>query len=603
MKKITLLLLGSFLAFGAMAQPTFVSTTPSNKNVVLEEYTGVNCGYCPDGHRIANEIAAANPGRVSIINIHQGPFAPNNPNFKTIWGDALAAQTGLSGYPAGTINRRVFSGAVTDLYRSNWPQAAGIVMGEPSFVNVASKAYIDTITRIITVDVEIYYTGDATTNINMLNVALLQDSIFGPQASMTSNPTQVVNGQYLHMHMLRHLFSNQYGDPLVGNGAVINSGTFFSKRYVYELPQHINNIPLILKDLHVVAFIAKNTQEIYTGASAEMNWGEYTNEVNNKIFAVLQASSNVSDCSGTTDAILTFKLKNEGNEPINNVVVKYQEINTNDFLSVTYTTPINAGAIADILLPDLTVPYNNSVKGYFAYISELNSASSDLNANSAELYGGAFYGYLKTPQPSKDAKGDVTLYLKTDKYGSQTKWNISDVNGNIIKQGGPYQDGAYRFDTVTFNFTEKGCYIFTITDDWGNGLLGNNPGGNYKLVGRDGVIIGQSNGAFGSKEQRPINITSLIGLEDIDGIITSMNIYPNPVKDIATLDINLAQSSNATIQVMDLMGRNVIELGTKSLRAGQTTMEINTSNLSNGMYFVKVCTDNGVVTKKITINK
>ncbi len=82
-----------------------------------------------------------------------------------------------------------------------------------------------------------------------------------------------------------------------------------------------------------------------------------------------------------------------------------------------------------------------------------------------------------------------------------------------------------------------------------------------------------------------------------------MNIYPNPVKDIATLDINLAQSSNATIQVMDLMGRNVIELGTKSLRAGQTTMEINTSNLSNGMYFVKVCTDNGVVTKKITINK
>ena len=32
---------------------TFVSTIAENKNVVLEEFTGISNTYCPDGHRIA----------------------------------------------------------------------------------------------------------------------------------------------------------------------------------------------------------------------------------------------------------------------------------------------------------------------------------------------------------------------------------------------------------------------------------------------------------------------------------------------------------------------------------------------------------------------
>ena len=72
MKKILFFcVLSVFCALGALAQSEqFVSTTPSNKNVVLEEYTGVNCTYCPDGHKIANQIVAANPDRVFVINVH-----------------------------------------------------------------------------------------------------------------------------------------------------------------------------------------------------------------------------------------------------------------------------------------------------------------------------------------------------------------------------------------------------------------------------------------------------------------------------------------------------------------------------------------------------
>ena len=57
MKKILLLLL-SFLCINLYAQ-NLVDTLLHNKNVVLEEFTGMHCYYCPDGHVIAQSIYTA----------------------------------------------------------------------------------------------------------------------------------------------------------------------------------------------------------------------------------------------------------------------------------------------------------------------------------------------------------------------------------------------------------------------------------------------------------------------------------------------------------------------------------------------------------------
>ena len=47
MKKNLLFILCLGISSVMMSQ-TFVSTTAENKNVVLEEFTGIHCGYCPD---------------------------------------------------------------------------------------------------------------------------------------------------------------------------------------------------------------------------------------------------------------------------------------------------------------------------------------------------------------------------------------------------------------------------------------------------------------------------------------------------------------------------------------------------------------------------
>ena len=100
-----------FFTFIASAQ-TFVSTSVENKNIILEEFTGISCVFCPAGHLIGQNLHDANPNDVFLINIHTGGYAsPQGPgtDFNTSFGSAIAGQSGLSGYPAGTVNRHQFA--------------------------------------------------------------------------------------------------------------------------------------------------------------------------------------------------------------------------------------------------------------------------------------------------------------------------------------------------------------------------------------------------------------------------------------------------------------------------------------------------------------
>ena len=270
MKKILLLLL-SFLCVNIYAQ-NLVDTLLHNKNVVLEEFTGIHCVFCPDGHVIAQSIYTVYPQRVSLINVHVGSYAQpsfGEPDFRTVFGSSLSSQSNLSGYPAGTVNRHLFNSSQsggTALSRGDWQLATITILSQLSPVNIASIAQYDTATGRLHIDVEIYYTDTQSVFLNYLNIAITQDSILGPQTGAQSyNPAAIVPGPwsptYSHQHMLRHLITGQWGavlDP-------ITPGTFISRRYTWQVPPDINDIPILIEHLRVVSFITESSQEIITG--------------------------------------------------------------------------------------------------------------------------------------------------------------------------------------------------------------------------------------------------------------------------------------------------------------------------------------------------
>ncbi|MFZ4399811.1 MAG: Omp28-related outer membrane protein [Bacteroidales bacterium] len=264
------------------------AATVAYKKVLLEEYTGIYCQYCPDGHKKANDYKALHPNDVFVINIHQGSYANqtgSDPNFKTSFGDALAAQTGLTGYPAATVNRHVFSPATVTATsdRAAWPTMGDQILATPTYANATVTASVNYTTRLLTVNTTANYIANGPA-LNMMNVALIQNNVEGPQTgAATWNPGQVLpNGKYNHGHMLRHLLTGQWGDSIT----VTTSGTVRTKTYTYTLPASINSVNLDIYNIEVIAFVTEGKQEVITGAEFKLPTSitEVTNGVDFNVY-------------------------------------------------------------------------------------------------------------------------------------------------------------------------------------------------------------------------------------------------------------------------------------------------------------------------------
>lgn len=243
--------------FAAQSQ-TLVTTQPLNKNIVLEEYTGIHCQYCPEGHVISAGILANHPGRAVVVAIHQGSFATpgaGEPDFRTPFGDALANQTGLTGYPSGTVNRHVFTGTTTALGRGDWTANSEVILQQASPVNVGVETSYNATSRELTVHVELYYTDASATPSNFINVALIQNHIFGPQTGGGAG------NNYEHMEALRYFLTGQWGDEVT----TTTQGSLVERDYIYTIPAAYNNIPCVVENCEVAVYVAQGHQEILTG--------------------------------------------------------------------------------------------------------------------------------------------------------------------------------------------------------------------------------------------------------------------------------------------------------------------------------------------------
>ncbi len=372
-------------AFGQLP----VSTSPENKNVVLEEFTGIYCTFCPDGHLRANNLAAANPGDVVLINIHAGSFAApqgSDPDFRIPFGAAIDNQADVPGYPAGSINRRVFPSYVMSgsnafaMSRGDWANAADTILNEGSYVNVALEGDVDLSTNTLTVDVEMYFTGSTAPSSVNLNVALLQNNIAGPQTGAFRYPAQILpDGQYNHQHMLRDLLTGQWGDVIT----TTTMGSTVQKTYTYTLPASVNGIPLSPGDLEIVVFVAEGQTNIMTGASGPLT---YTLP-SGASFADLGAADATPLPADFCATMVTPEVAITNNEsyPLDSFEVSYI-INGGTAVSQWVTTSLAAGATTNITFPavSLAVGENNlsyqvSVDGvtkYFDLNSNNNSGAS-----------------------------------------------------------------------------------------------------------------------------------------------------------------------------------------------------------------------------------
>ncbi len=80
-----------------------------------------------------------------------------------------------------------------------------------------------------------------------------------------------------------------------------------------------------------------------------------------------------------------------------------------------------------------------------------------------------------------------------------------------------------------------------------------------------------------------------------------LKIYPNPICDSSTLNYRLNENSNVRLEVCDLNGRLISNIVSGLQAAGDYSYALSTDNLSKGVYFCTLKTNNQTYTQKIVV--
>jgi len=597
MKKLFTLTVAALSALAANAQLP-VSTQVSLKNAILEEFTGIHCVYCPDGHKIAAQITAANPNRAFAVNIHTGGYATpsaGEPDFRTADGHAIAAipGMGITGYPQGAVSRHVFSGSAMAMSRSIWNSSVNTILNQTAYVNVAGEATLNATTNELIVNIEAYYTANSPTSTNKLTVMLLQNEINGPQTGASQfNPAMVnPDGTYRHMHALRDVITS--GAATGEDITTTTTGSLVQRTINYTIPASYANVPTDLANMEVLVFVAQSSTEIINVARVPITFVGLTT-TNNAAVVSIEPIDDI--CVNTYSP--TFKLKNNGNAPLTSAAISYS-VNGGTASVYNWSGNLTSLSTQDVTLPAITFTLNPSNTLDVTITSVNGGTDDDMSDNSGTE------NFNKTTSESPTV--NLTLKVVQDRYGDEITWKFFNDAGAQVAAGGPYAQLASNgtlLHTHNIVLPASGCYRYEVYDSYGDGINAGYGAGNITILDGYGAQVYYNNGVYTTGAERNFDVTGNVntGIKENE-FVQNVNIYPNPVTESAKIDFSLSEANNVIVRITNALGQTVNAVNLGKLSTGSHTYTIDATELSSGLYFVELEVGNSTLTNKISVSK
>ncbi len=264
-----------------------------------------------------------------------------------------------------------------------------------------------------------------------------------------------------------------------------------------------------------------------------------------------------------------IEIVNNGNNPISSITYSY-DIDGNSPTSVNWSGSLaNFGDSVIIDLP--TLPSGSGAHTFNVSISNPNGSTDMNTANDtnteAYSFGNSFMGSTS-----------IELELTTDNWGDETTWEFANSSGTVLYSGGPLSDNTTYNES--FAIQDNECYTFTIYDEYSDGICCDYGTGSYTLTDNLGTVI-FTGGEFGALETTTITTASLSTSEF--ELSSTISIYPNPTTNVLHIK-NTNSNVPDSYTVYNMLGQVVLS---KNI-AAEADLSVNTSNLSNGMYFIKI---------------
>ncbi len=180
----------------------------SDRNILLEEFTGQYCINCPEGAAEAKRLQESYNHKVILVSIHAGSFA-NGTEYVTEAGKAywtkFYSDGDTRGYPAATINR---SGTVSTGFQQEWSQLVANAFQMPTYVSLSMRSEYNETDSMVSVISTLQMTTQTETKMKLL-LLLTESKIIDFQLSAK----QGYIAEYEHNHALRGAIGDKDEEP------------------------------------------------------------------------------------------------------------------------------------------------------------------------------------------------------------------------------------------------------------------------------------------------------------------------------------------------------------------------------------------------------
>lgn len=245
---------------------TSTLTARYTKNVTLEDYTGLNCGFCPRARTYLQKAETAYGAKVIGIEVHGTGYEDHGSPFTYSQADDLGTSLGATaaGYPAVRIDRTITANnggdpvpEIKPYITSSSSSAVSSTVGLGIASNLSGS--------VLSITVKSRFSN--ATSGSKLVVYVLEDGVAGNQHSyFNTDPASPYYNQgdiltYKHDGVLRTSATAVLGDAIVDQATAAE----YTKTYSVTVPANWNS-----SNLSIVAMVVQANNKLLNAQQAKV---------------------------------------------------------------------------------------------------------------------------------------------------------------------------------------------------------------------------------------------------------------------------------------------------------------------------------------------
>jgi len=216
---------------------------------------------------------------------------------------------------------------------------------------------------------------------------------------------------------------------------------------------------------------------------------------------------------------------------------------------------------------------------------------------------------------------DFILEMQLDTFAYEVYWQITNSGGDVVAFGGneavgpngaglrissQSDPGAYQPNELvseTFSLPLDDCYQFLMVDDFADGIdFPNEPFLDLKSNNNSLLFLPLSRVPFSVLSFDIETLGTAISTNELIAA-NEMNIFPNPTSGELNVEFTLSDNSFGNINVLDLLGKRVHTITNQTFYQGENNFQIDTDNLTSGIYFLQISAEGKQTTRKFQVIK